>query len=113
MANERKQVNLDSICVGCGKEIKKGSWAYWWNKPFCSSECLTEVREEEMYEDLSREKRLETIRRMKSIGKHTVNKYPTISEFYKALHEERVTGDYEEKIIIENPDPLKSYVFTK
>lgn len=60
---------------------------------------------------MNRKEKYEAIKSMWSVGQLTAGDYPTQTEFYKALAENRVSGEYGKRIIIVSACG-KSYTFT-
>ena len=60
---------------------------------------------------MNRKEKYEAIKNMWSVGQLTSGDYPTQTEFYKALAENRVCGEYGKRIIIVSACG-NSYTFT-
>ena len=62
---------------------------------------------------MNRRQKYQLISDMASVGQLTHGDYPSQREFYRALSEGRVSGDYGNKgrIVVVSNDPLKSYTF--
>jgi hypothetical protein len=60
---------------------------------------------------MTRAEKYKEIKSMRSIEPHTKNEYPSKSDFFKALAEGRVSGDYDHRIVVVHNDANKSFTF--
>lgn len=62
-------------------------------------------------QEKTRQEKYQAIRDMNSIEQDTKGEYPSRTEFYKALFEDRVVGRYDKRIVIVSKNPNESYTF--
>ena len=62
---------------------------------------------------MNREEKYAAIREMESIGQLTKGEYPSKTAFFRALAENRVAGNYDERIAIVSNNPREQYTFVK
>ena len=58
-------------------------------------------------------KEYQMLKELDSIGEFTNGEYPTFDEFVEARSESRVSGRFNERVVIVSNNPRKAYTFSR